>query len=107
MGSYQWARIPERMPRRGSIQALFSAVCCQGKRQCAQTRTQEVPTEHQTAFLCCAVEGALEQFAQRGCGISSLEIFRSCVDVVLGTLRCAALLGQGLGKMDLSYLVIL
>jgi len=29
---------------------------------------------------------ALAQVTQRGCGVSSLEIFRSCLDVVLHTL---------------------
>ena len=33
----------------------------------------------------------------RGCGVSSLEPFRSRLDVVLGTLLWVALLEQGLG----------
>lgn len=40
------------------------------------------------------------QAAQRGCEVCSLEISKSCVDVVLGTLLCMALIEQGLGQMD-------
>lgn len=35
--------------------------------------TQEVPSEDQKTFFCCEGEQALEQVAQRGCGVSLLE----------------------------------
>lgn len=50
--------------------SLFSVVLSD-KRQWAQTRTQEVPSKHQEALLSCAGDGALEQIAQRGCGVSN------------------------------------
>lgn len=37
----------------------------------------------QEAVLCCTGDRALTQLAQRGCGVSSLEIFQSCLDVDL------------------------
>jgi len=36
----------------------------------------------------------------RGCGVSSLGIFQSCLDVALGTLLWVSLLGQGLEHRD-------
>ncbi len=36
----------------------------------------------------------------RGCGVSSLEIFQSRLDVALGTLLWVSLLEQGLGRRD-------
>ena len=53
------------------------------KGQRAQNGTQEVTPDHQEALLCCAGD---EMPEQRGCAVSSLEIFKSCLDVVLGTL---------------------
>jgi len=45
-------------------------------------------------------DGALAQVAQRGCGVSSLEIFKSHLDmVVLGNLRWVFLPKYGLDKM--------
>ena len=35
----------------------------------------------------------------RGCGVSSLGISQSCLDVALGTLLWVSLLGQGMGQM--------
>ena len=58
-------------------------------------------------------DGALAQTTQRGCGISSLEIFRSRLDMVLGSLLWVALLEQELDQVDpdspasLSHPVIL
>lgn len=57
----------------------------QDRRQWAQTGTPEVLSEHQEALLCCAGDGALAQVAPRGCGVS-LDILKSCHDVVLGNL---------------------
>ena len=36
----------------------------------------------------------------RGCGVSSLGISQSCLDVALGTLLWVFLLGQGLEQRD-------
>lgn len=47
----------------------------------------------------CAGDVALAQAAQRGFGVSSLEIFQRCLEMVLGSLRCVALLGQGSEQM--------
>ena len=58
----------------------------QDKKQWAQTEMEEVPAEHQEAFMCCAGDGTLEQATQKGCGVSFLEIFRSHLDLGLGTL---------------------
>ena len=35
--------------------------------------TQEVPSEHQETIFYCEDDQALEQVAQRGCGVSLLE----------------------------------
>jgi len=43
-------------------------------------------------------DGALAQAAQR-CGVSSLGISQSCLDVALGTLFWVSLLGQGLEQV--------
>jgi len=58
------------------------------KRQWAQTGTQDAPSAHQH----CAGDEAEAQAAQRGCGVSSLEMFRSHLD----TLLWVSLLEQGL-----------
>lgn len=57
--------------QRGWSQALFTGAQWQNKRQRAQTKAQEVPSEHQETLLCCAVDEALAQVAQR-CGGSLL-----------------------------------
>ena len=36
----------------------------------------------------------------RGCGVSSLQISRNCLDMVLSTLHLVSLLEEGLGQMD-------
>jgi len=41
-----------------------------GQGQWAQTEAQEVPSEHQEELLPSEVDGALEQAAQGGCGVS-------------------------------------
>jgi len=40
-----------------------------GQEAVAQTKTQEVPSEHQETLFHCEGEGALAQVAQRGCGL--------------------------------------
>ena len=81
--------------QRGRSQAVLSGAQCQARRPWAQPGTQEAPSEHQAALLCWAGGGALAQAAQRGCGVSSLGISRSRLDVALGSLLWVSLLGQG------------
>ena len=53
------------------------------------------PTEHQEHS--CAVQVTEQQHRlSRDCGVSSLRISSSCLDVALGTLLWVALLEQGL-----------
>ena len=49
---------------------LFSSTQRQDKGQWAQTEAQEVPSEHEEELLPSEGDGALEQAAQRGCGVS-------------------------------------
>ena len=53
---------------RGPI--LFSNAQWQDKGQRAQTEAQEVPSEHEEELLPSEGDGALEQAAQGGCGVS-------------------------------------
>jgi len=80
--------------QRGRSQALLSGAQCQDRRPWAQPGTQEAPSEPQAALLCWAGDGALAQAAQRGCGVSSLGISKSLLDVVLGSLLWVSLLEQ-------------
>ena len=48
----------------------FSGAQQQGKGQQAQTEAQEVPSDHEEELLPSEGDGALEQVAQRGCGVS-------------------------------------
>ena len=51
-------------------QTLFSGAQRQDKGQRAQTEAQEVPSVHEEEFLPSEGDGALEQAAQGGCGVS-------------------------------------
>ena len=51
-------------------QALFSGAQRQDKGQWAQTEAKEVPAEHEEELLSSEGDGALEQAAQGGCGVS-------------------------------------
>ena len=51
-------------------QTLFSGAQQQDKGQRAQTEAQEVPAEHEEELLPSEGNGALEQAAQGGCGVS-------------------------------------
>jgi len=51
-------------------QALFSGAQRQDKGQWAQTEAQEVRSEHEEELLPSEGDGALEQAAQGGCGVS-------------------------------------
>lgn len=70
------------------------------KRQWTQSGRQEVPSDHQKVLLCIAGAGVLAQVAQRGCGLSSLEVSRSHLDMVTNTLLWVSLLEQRLDQMD-------
>ena len=50
--------------------ALFSSAQRQDKGQWAQTEAEEVPAEHEEELLPSEGDGALEQAAQGGCGVS-------------------------------------
>ena len=53
---------------------LFSGVQWQDKGQLAQTEAQEIPSEHEEELLPSEGDGALEQAAQGGCGVSCGDI---------------------------------
>jgi len=55
---------------KGWCQTLFSSVQRQDKGQWAQTEAQEVPAEHEEELLHSEGDGALDQAAQGGCGVS-------------------------------------
>ena len=55
-------------------QTLFSGAQRQDKGQWAQTEAQEVPCEHEEELLPSEGDGALEQAAQGGRGVSSGDI---------------------------------
>jgi len=55
---------------RGWGQSLFSGAQQQDKGQRAQIEAQEVPAEHEEELLHSEGDGALEQAAQGGCGVS-------------------------------------
>lgn len=67
-------------------------------------RWEDVLLEHQ-AVLCCADDGALAPVAQRGSRVSSLKIFRSCLDMGLSNLLWVSLIEQGLEQMDQEVLL--
>ena len=55
------------------------------------------PSEHQAALLCCAVPEHWHRLL-RGCGVSSLGMFRSRLALGLGPLLWVSLLEQGWGR---------
>ena len=52
------------------VRRTFSGAQRQDKGQWAQTEAQEVPSEHEEELLYFKDDGALEQAAQGGCGVS-------------------------------------
>lgn len=73
---------------------LFCGLQCQDDSWWAQTGTKEVLFEHQEAPLCCMGDWALAQAAQRGSGVSFLEILKNHLGVVLGILLSVTLQGD-------------
>ena len=70
-GPYKCLQISQGWVSGGRGQALFSGAQRQDKGQRAQTEAQEVLVEHEEELLHSEGDGALEQFAQGGCGVSS------------------------------------
>ena len=54
----------------GGGQALSSGAQRQDKGQWAQTEAEEVPSEHEEELLPSEGDGALDQAAQGGCGVT-------------------------------------
>ena len=65
-----YLQISEGWVSGGWGQTLFSSAQRQDKGQWAQIEAQEVPSEHEEEFLPSDGDGALEQAAQGGCGVS-------------------------------------
>lgn len=82
------------MQRRRS-QAPFSGSQWQDKRQWEQTGTQEVSCER-LAVLNCAGDQAWAHGAQTDRGVSSLEMLKVSLDMVMGTLLRVSLVEQEL-----------
>ena len=74
-------------------------VLTQNKKQYEKTGTEKVPTKHHKVLFFVG-DWVLEQFAAEYCGVFFLEISKSCLDVVLGTLLWMSLLKWGLDQMD-------
>lgn len=88
------------------IQTKFSFRSClrtlhsqQNTGQWVHSRTEEAVLSIRKHFFSSVGDGALTQAAQ-GNAISSVEISKSCWDVVQSTVLWAALLGQGLDRTD-------
>ena len=69
-GPYKCLQISEGWVSGGWGQALFSGTQWQDKGQWVQTEAQEVPSEYEEEFLPSEGDGALEQAAQGGGGVS-------------------------------------
>jgi len=69
-GPSLYLQISEGWVSRRWGQAHFSGAQWQDKGQCAQTEAQEVPSEREEELLPSEGDGALEQAAQGGCGLS-------------------------------------
>lgn len=68
----------------GWIQALLDGGKKWDKRQRAETDAQEVPPGHEDELFHCAGGCALDQVAQRSCGVS-LGILKTCLDTFLSS----------------------
>jgi len=70
MGPYKCLQIAEGWVSGGWGQTSFSGAQRQDKGQWAQTEAQEVLSEHEEELLPSESDGALEQAAHGGCGVS-------------------------------------
>jgi len=68
--TYKCLQISEGWVSRGWGQTLLSSAQRQDKGQRAQSEAEEVPAEDEEELLHFEGDGALEQVAQGGCGIS-------------------------------------
>lgn len=57
--------------------------------------------EHQEALLCCEGNTALTKVARKAVKSPLLEIFKMCLDTVLGNLLWVSQFDQGVGVDDL------
>lgn len=80
------------------MQAVFFSVAqWQDERWCAQSATQEVPPEHQEALFYYACDWTLNCWPRADLESRSLEIFKDCLDMVLGNLLWVSVLEHGVG----------
>lgn len=92
--SFQCVFVPEGKVQRSLSQLLFHGAYCLDKRH--------HKLEHWTLHLntrqhfCTVQVTALGQAAQKNCGVSLLEVFKSCLNMVLDTLLWVSLLELGL-----------
>jgi len=84
----------------GRGQTLSSGAQQQDKGQWAQTEAEEVPPEDEEELLPSEGDGALEQAAQGGCGVSFSGNIPDPVHKVLCSLLWVTLLRQGVGLGD-------
>ena len=64
----------------------------------------EVPSDHQAALLYSSGNKALAQAAQGHCGVFSLEISNSLLDMALGTLLWVSLMSSSWSKWTQRFL---
>jgi len=70
-----------------------------GQGEMAIAEAQEVLHQYAKELLHSERDGALQQAAQGGCGVSCLEIFKTCLDTYLGSLLQGACFAEGLDLM--------
>jgi len=82
---YEHVQIPEGREQRGQSQALYRGSWWQDKRQWTQLEHSRFPLTIRKHFVTAQVMEHWHKLP-RGCGVSSLGTFRSCLDTGLGTL---------------------
>ena len=85
--------IPDGREGRGS-QPLLSSTNCQRKRQWAQIKTPEIPSQGKKPLSCRQGCDTVDQVAQRGCGVSILGDTQNQLDYVLSNQLKLTLLEQ-------------